>query len=268
MKLAAIQMNSGSVIYENLAVVREYIAEAAFSGADLVVLPENFSLMAKTHTQRLRAAEAAEDIQRFLSGQASQHQLILVGGSVPLLATENRVTNTCLVYGPDGSCVGRYDKIHLFDVSLENGEAYFESQYVASGLNPVTIDILSTCIGLTICYDIRFPELYRNLVLQGAEILTVPSAFTIPTGEAHWETLLRARAIENLSWVVGAAQTGDHPGRSTWGHSAIVSPWGEVVAEKASGVGFIIVDADLVKLRDLRSQFPSLNHLRLHKNIT
>jgi nitrilase len=121
---------------------------------------------------------------------------------------------------------------------------------------------------LTICYDIRFPELYRNLVLQGAEILTVPSAFTIPTGEAHWETLLRARAIENLSWVVGAAQTGDHPGRSTWGHSAIVSPWGEVVAEKASGVGFIIVDADLVKLRDLRSQFPSLNHLRLHKNIT
>ena len=153
--------------------------------------------------------------------------------------------------------------MHLFDVKLEDGESYGESRYIEPGANLVTVDALSTRIGVTVCYDIRFPELYRDLARQGAEILTVPSAFTMPTGEAHWEVLLRARAIENLSWVVAPAQTGEHPGRSTWGHSVIISPWGEVVAEMVTDTGPIVAEADLTELRELRKRFPSLEHLRL-----
>jgi nitrilase len=263
MKLAAIQMTSGADVAENLAMARSYVSEAALDGADLVVLPENFSLMAERHSDRLRAAEAEDEVRMFLSTLAGQHQLVLIGGSVPLPAAENRVTNTCLVYGPDGSCLARYDKMHLFDVELGGGESYGESRYIEPGVHLVTVDALSTRIGVTVCYDIRFPELYRDLVQQGAEILTVPSAFTIPTGEAHWEVLLRARAIENLSWVVAPAQTGKHPGRSTWGHSVIISPWGEVMAEKATGTGPIVAGADLTELRELRKCFPSLEHRRL-----
>jgi nitrilase len=263
MKLAAIQMTSGVDVDENFAMACSYVNEAALAGADLVVLPENFSLMAGKHSDRLRAARAEDEVRTFLSKLAGQHQLVLVGGSVPLLAAENRVTNTCLVYGPDGSCLARYDKIHLFDVELENGESYGESRYIEPGTNLVTVDALSTRIGVTVCYDIRFPELYRELTRQGAEILTVPSAFTMPTGEAHWEVLLRARAIENLSWVVAPAQTGEHPGRSTWGHSLIISPWGEVVAEKGKDAGPIVAEVDLSELRDLRKRFPSLENRHL-----
>jgi nitrilase len=263
MKLAAIQMTSGSDVAENLVMARNYIDEAGSAGADLVVLPENFSLMAKKHSDRLCAAAAEGEIRTFLSKLARQYQLVLVGGSVPLPAKENRVSNTCLVYGPDGLCLARYDKIHLFDVELDDGESYLESRYIEPGTDPVTVEVFSTRIGVTVCYDIRFPELYRDLVQQGAEILTVPSAFTIPTGEAHWEVLLRARAIENLSWVVAPAQTGNHPGRSTWGKSVIISPWGEVVAEKATGTGPIFAEADLTELRALRKRFPSLEHRRI-----
>ena len=263
MKLAAIQMTSGADVAENLAMARSYVNEAALAGADLVVLPENFSLMAGRHSDRLRAAGAEDQVRTFLSMLAGQHQLVLVGGSVPLPAADNRVTNTCLVYGPDGSCLARYDKMHMFDVTLEDGESYGESRYIEPGANLVTVDALSTRIGVTVCYDIRFPELYRDLARQGAEILTVPSAFTLPTGEAHWEVLLRARAIENLSWVVAPAQTGEHPGRSTWGHSVIISPWGEVVAEMVTDTGPIVAEADLTELRELRKRFPSLEHRRL-----
>ena len=263
MKLAAIQMNSGQIVSENLAAARKYIGEAVRDGADIVVLPENFSLISGRHSERLSAAQSENDIRNYMANIARQYQVILVGGSVPILAGDNRVTNTCLVYDRDGSNIGRYDKIHLFDVELEQGETYSESRYISPGEKPVTVNVLSTCIGLSICYDIRFPELYRELTLQGAQILTVPSAFTIPTGEAHWKPLLRARAIENLCWLVAAAQVGDHPGRSTWGHSVIINPWGEVVAEKAAGVGHITAEVDLQKLRDLRASFPCLNHRRL-----
>ena len=263
MKLAAIQMTRGSNVDENLVAAGNCVHEAAIAGANLVVLPENFSLMAEKHADRLRAAAAEDEVRTFMSAIARQHKLFLVGGSVPLPAAENRVTNTCLVYGPNGSCLARYDKMHLFDVELEYGESYGESRYIEPGVEPVTFDMLSTRIGLTVCYDIRFPELYRGLVKRGAEILTVPSAFTIPTGRAHWEVLLRARAIENLSWVVAPAQTGDHPGRSTWGHSVIINPWGEVVAERRAGTGAIIADVNLAELRSLRKRFPSLEHRRL-----
>ena len=263
MRIAAIQMNSGSIIPENLTIASKHIADAARNGADLVVLPENFSLMARNHSERLGAAKLEADVRAFMSKMARQHQIVLVGGSVPLLAGENKVTNTCLVYDRHGVDVGRYDKIHLFDVKLPNGETYYESKYIAAGAKPVIVDILSTCIGVTICYDIRFPELYRDLTRRGAEILTIPSAFAVSTGDAHWEALLRARAIENLCWVVAAAQTGTHPGRQTWGHSAIISPWGEILAEKAKEPGFIIVEVELQELRDLRARFPSLDHRRL-----
>lgn len=263
MKLAAIQMNSGPIVSENLRVAEQYVTLAADEGAKIIVLPENFLLMPENHLQRLNAAELEQDVRRFMENLAKQTKATLVGGSVPFLAEDNKVTNTCLVYGPDGSNLGRYDKIHLFDAELENGETYFESKNVCAGNKPVVITTASTCIGLSICYDIRFPELYRTLTSLGAEILTVPSAFAVVTGESHWEPLLRARAIENFCWVVAAAQVGNHPGRSTWGHSVIVNPWGEIVAEKSGGTGVISSEANLSKLRSLRQTFPSLKHRRI-----
>ena len=263
MKLAAIQMTSGSNIKKNLLLARTYVENAAIAGASLIVLPENFSLMSNKNADPQGAAASHEEIRDFLSQIACECNVIVVGGSVPLAGVNGLITNSCLVYDKDGSFLAQYDKVHLFDVSIPDGESYGESKYIQPGHNLVTVDIASTCIGLSICYDIRFPEMYRSLVLSGAEILTVPAAFTVPTGQVHWELLLRARAVENLSWVIGAAQIGDHPGRSTWGHSMIVSPWGEVCAVKVAGEGFIVVEADLTKLRDLRKKFPSLEHRRL-----
>ncbi|MBO66958.1 MAG: acyltransferase [Acidiferrobacteraceae bacterium] len=263
MKLAAIQMNSGLNIKANLLLARKYVENAASAGANLVVLPENFSLMSDKHSDRQGAAAEGNTIRDFLSQMARECNVITVGGSVPLVGVNGLVTNSCLVYNKDGSFLAQYDKIHLFDALITNGESYCESKYIQPGRDLVTVDVESTCIGLSICYDIRFPEMYRSLILSGAEILTVPAAFTIPTGRAHWELLLRARAVENLSWIVGAAQIGDHPGRSTWGHSMIVSPWGEVCAVKVEGEGFIIANTDLIELRELRETFPSLAHRRL-----
>jgi len=263
MKLAAIQMTSGSNIKRNLSLARKYVENAAIAGASIIVLPENFSLISDKTADRQGAAAGHEEIRYFLSQIARECNVIVVGGSVPLAGVNGLVTNSCLVYDKDGSFLAQYDKVHLFDVSIPGGESYGESKYIQPGSDLVIVDIESTRIGLSICYDIRFPEMYRSLVLSGAEILTVPAAFTIPTGKAHWELLLRARAVENLSWVIGAAQIGDHPGRSTWGHSMIVDPWGEVCAVKVSGEGFIIAEADLTKLRELRKTFPSLEHRRL-----
>ena len=263
MRIAAIQMNSGSIISENLTVASKYIADAARDGADLVVLPENISLMARNHSERLVAAKLEADVRTFMSKMARQHQIVLVGGSVPLLAGENKVTNTCLVYDRYGVDVGRYDKIHLFDVKLPNGETYYESKYIAAGAKPVIVDVLSTCIGVTICYDMRFPCLYRTLAQAGAEILTVPSSFTQPTGQAHWHTLLRSRAIETGCFVIAPAQCGDHEdGRKTYGHSLIISPWGEILAEADNEPEVIVADLDLSKVDEARSMVPALTHDR------
>ena len=208
MKVAALQMNSGDVMDENLAVADGLIGQAVEFGAELVVLPENFSLMTGDHEGRLVAAQRGREVRRFLSELAKKHCISLVGGSIPLASTEGKVTNSCLMYGTDGEFLARYDKIHLFDVNVGGGESYQESARTTAGSQPVLVSVPNTQVGLTICYDMRFPELYRTLSERGAEVFTVPSAFTVPTGRAHWHVLLRCRAIENLAWIIAPAQVG------------------------------------------------------------
>ena len=264
MKVAAIQMNSGPSVDEHLEVVSDLVADAAAAGARLVVLPENVCLMADTHQRRLAAAVRGDEVAARMADLARGYSLCLVGGTIPLLATHQRVTNSCLVYSALGQLIGRYDKMHLFDVQLEHGETYGESEYTVPGDVPLSVDALDTCLGITICYDMRFPELYRDLASRGAEVFTVPSAFTVATGEAHWEVLLRARAIENLAMVIAPAQEGTHVGgRKTYGHSMIVSPWGEILAQQRFGSGVILAELDLAQLRQQRDEFPALSHRRL-----
>ena len=171
------------------------------------------------------------------------------------------MTNTCLVFDQSGHQIGRYDKIHLFDVSVSSSESYCESRHIAPGKTPLALSVLDLMMGITICYDMRFPELYRRLAEAGAELFSVPSAFTVPTGQAHWHTLLRARAIENLAWVIAPAQVGEHPnGRRTFGHSLIINPWGEIVAERTGGPGVIFARLDRADAAQRRRQFPALEH--------
>ena len=264
MKVAAIQMNSGPSVDENLEAVSDLVADAAAAGARLVVLPENVCLMADTHQRRLAAAARGDEVAARLANLARGYSLCLIGGTIPLPATHQRVTNSCLVYSALGQLIGRYDKMHLFDVQLEHGETYGESEYTVPGDVPLSVETLDTCLGITVCYDMRFPELYRDLASRGAEVFTVPSAFTVATGEAHWEVLLRARAIENLAMVIAPAQEGTHVGgRKTYGHSMIVSPWGEILAQQRFGSGVILAELDLAQLRQQRDEFPALSHRRL-----
>lgn len=262
--LAAVQMNSGDRLENNLASAAQLIQMAAEGGADIVVLPENFSLMPTTTAQRHQAAARAGEVQEFLSSSARDSGVCLVAGSTPFPAADGRVTNTCLAFNRTGSLLGRYDKIHLFDVNVAPGESYQESSYIMPGSEPVNVTVAGVTIGLTICYDLRFPELYRALGAQGAEMFTVPSAFTVATGTAHWHSLLRARAIENLAWVIAPAQVGSHPGgRATFGHSLIIDPWGEVLAEAASEPGVIVAPMERAKGARRRRTFPVLRHRRL-----
>jgi len=212
----------------------------------------------------LAAAARGDEVAARLANLARGYSLCLIGGTIPLPATHQRVTNSCLVYSALGQLIGRYDKMHLFDVQLEHGETYGESEYTVPGDVPLSIEALDTCLGITVCYDMRFPELYRDLASRGAEVFTVPSAFTVATGEAHWEVLLRARAIENLAMVIAPAQEGTHVGgRKTYGHSMIVSPWGEILAQQRFGSGVILAELDLAQLRQQRDEFPALSHRRL-----
>lgn len=273
MKVAALQMVSGVRLEPNLATAAALLEEAAGQGAELALLPEHFAMLGHRDTDKFAIAEPfagpgaqtaqAGPIQRFLAGAAQQHGLWLVAGSVPL-ATEDpaRVSNTTLVYAPSGACVARYDKIHLFH--FDNGrERYDEAQVLQRGDTPVAFDCVARDgrhwrVGLSICYDLRFPELYRAL---GADLLLVPSAFTATTGQAHWEVLLRARAIENQAYVLAAAQGGVHEnGRRTWGHSLLASPWGEVLALRETGAGVAAGLCDAAQLRQVRQQLPALAH--------
>lgn len=259
-------MTSGSQVEQNLAEAGRLVREASQRGAVLAVLPENFAIMADNDAQRLAAGEAddAGPIQAFLADTARTNGVWLVGGTIPFRASRNKVYAACLLYNPAGERVTRYDKIHLFDVELGNGERYYESNGIEAGAAPVVAETPFGMLGLSICYDVRFPELYRRLLDAGAEIVVVPSAFTAYTGRAHWETLVRARAIENSVYVVAAAQTGRHPnGRETYGDSMIVSPWGEVLARRPQGPGIVIAECDLAQLRTVRRQFPSVAHRRL-----
>jgi len=263
--VAALQMCSGEGREANLASAGRLLALAAARGARVAVLPENFSMMAQRDADRRALAEAdgAGPVQDFLAQQARALQLWIVAGSVPIAnAPGERTAQACLVYDERGERVARYDKIHLFDVDIpERNESYRESAHMAPGNRVVTLATPAGRLGLSICYDLRFPELYRQLQGAGAQWLVVPAAFTAPTGEAHWEPLLRARAIENLCYVVASGQWGEHPnGRRTWGHSMIIDYWGRIQAQLADGEGVITAAIDLVAQAEARRNFPALGH--------
>jgi nitrilase len=264
---AVVQMTSGPVVAENLATAADCLADAAEAGAALAVLPENFACVPQREKDRLAVAEPDGEgpIQSFLSEQASRLGLMIVGGTIPLTATPGRVSASCLVYDADGRRVGRYDKIHLFDVAVpDSDEAYRESDAIAHGDRTAVVDSPLGRLGLAICYDLRFPELFRQLLAEDMEVVALPSAFTARTGRAHWDILVRARAVENLCWVLAAAQQGRHPnGRETHGHSMIVDPWGRVVARLPEGEGIATAAIDPDLMVRLRQRFPVLTHRRL-----
>ena len=267
--VAALQMCSGEGREANLATAARLLTRAAASGARVALLPENFSMMARRDADRRALAEAdgAGPVQDFLAQQARALKLWIVAGSVPIAnAPGERIAQACLVYDERGERVARYDKIHLFDVDIpERNESYRESAHMAPGNKVVTLDTPAGRLGVSICYDLRFPELYRQLQGAGAQWLVVPAAFTAPTGEAHWEALLRARAIENLCYVVASGQWGEHAnGRCTWGHSMIIDYWGRIQAQLESGEGVITAAIDLVAQAEARRNFPALTHRVLH----
>ncbi|WP_404840857.1 carbon-nitrogen hydrolase family protein [Alkalilimnicola ehrlichii] len=259
-------MVSGAVLEENLEAAARLIAQAAEAGADWVLLPENFALMGPLETDKLAIAERDGEgpIQRFLAEAAARHKLWLIGGTIPLRGSDpQRVRAACLVYDAAGQRVARYDKIHLFDVEIGAEERYCESATLEPGAQPVVVETPLGGLGLTVCYDLRFPELFRHMIGQGMEIAVVPAAFTAVTGEAHWQTLLRARAIENQCYVVAAGQGGRHPnGRETHGESMIVDPWGVVLSSVDKGEGFAIAEFSRARLETVRRRFPALSHRR------
>lgn len=265
MKVAALQMVSGVALEGNLAAAKALLEQAASAGCELAVLPEYFCLLGRKDSDKLALSErfGGGRIQQFLADTARELGLWVVGGTLPLeAADEGHVRNATLVYSPRGECVARYDKIHLF--RFDNGrEKYDEWRVIEPGRQPVAFALearngQSWRIGLTVCYDLRFPELYRELA---ADVLLVPSAFTHLTGQAHWEPLLRARAIENLAYVVAPAQGGHHEnGRRTWGHSMVVDPWGEVLAQQDEGPAVVVATLERSRLTQVRQQLPALEH--------
>lgn len=268
MKVAAVQMTSSPDVAANLAEAGGLLEQARESGAVVAVLPENFAFMGLEDVDKRKVAEAegSGPIQDFLSSTARRLKLWIIGGTMPLRAgADGRVAAASLVFDSDGKRVARYDKIHLFDVDIPGkAETYRESAHVAPGSKPAVVDTPAGKFGLSVCYDIRFPELFRQLSAAGAQILTVPSAFTGPTGRAHWETLLRARAIENLCHVVAPAQSGFHAnGRETYGDSMIVDHWGRVLQRLPRGRGIVVADVDLVRQAEARASFPALDHRML-----
>jgi len=262
-------MASGPNVGANLLEAERLIGMAAEKDARLVVLPENFAIMGKEETDKVAVRESDEGgpIQEFLSQQAAKQGIWLVGGTVPMQASgDDKIRAACLLFNDRGERVARYDKIHLFDVSvMDNGERYTESDTIESGDEAVVVDTPFGRLGLAVCYDLRFPELFRTMLDQGMEIIALPSAFTAITGKAHWETLVRARSIENLCFTLAAGQGGYHVnGRETYGHSMIVDPWGNIMNELANGSGLVCASMDLERLNSIRRSFPCLEH----RNIT
>jgi deaminated glutathione amidase len=263
-KVAAVQMVSTPKVEENLAATGELIAQAAGQGAKLVALPEYFCILGLRDRDKVAAREedGAGPIQEFLAATAARHGVWLVGGSVPLACADpGKVRNSCLVFDADGQRVARYDKIHLFGLDM-GAERYNEASTIEPGEAPVAIDSPFGRIALSICYDVRFPELYRSLAPM--DIILVPSAFTATTGRAHWETLLRARAIENLAWVIAPAQGGRHAnGRETHGHSMVIDPWGGIRGCLPVGPGVVVVEIDPDFQAKMRTGLPALTHRAL-----
>ena len=266
LKIAAIQMVSTASVGPNLEAARRLVARAAADGANLVVLPEFFCLLGRRDTDKVDAKEPAGDgpIQHALADIARASGVWLIGGTVPIASSEpRRIRNACLVHAPDGTLAARYDKVHLF--GLKRGDQKFdESATIQPGRTPTVADVAGPDgtrwrVGLSVCYDLRFPEYYR--ALGTVDLIVVPSAFTYVTGQAHWEVLLRARAIENQCWVLAPAQGGTHEnGRRTWGHTMLVDPWGEVVACLPEGEGVVAGELDVARLAEVRGQLPALAH--------
>ncbi len=267
-RVAAIQMCSGNDKWRNLATVDALLKVAAAENCRLAVLPENFAFVGATDQDKLAHAEeeSAGPIQEYLCDAAKRYALWVVAGSVPLRSDQpDRCYGASMVFDKQGVLRGCYRKMHLFDVDLpDRTERYRESASIAHGEQPVAIDTVVGRLGLSICYDVRFPELYRRLTDDGAVVFSIPAAFTSVTGAAHWHVLLRARAIENLAYVIAPGQFGQHPnGRKTYGHSLIVDPWGKVLAEQVSGEGVVLAVLDTTLAARLRQEFPALRHRRL-----
>jgi nitrilase len=286
MKAAAVQMTSTRDVEANLREAGRLVADAAQQGAQLVVLPENFSFLGATDADRVAAIEPFGDgpAQRFLSETAERLGIWIVGGTIPIRGAGrdagsramqgaiadtggDRASSRSLLVGPDGRVAAHYDKIHLFDVDIPAGaraaERYSESATTLAGTRVVAATTPLARIGMTVCYDIRFPALFHRLSVLGTDVVVVPAAFTVPTGEVHWRPLLQARAIESLVYVVAAGQWGEHAGgRKTYGHSLILGPWGELLAELPAGPGVVCADLDMIRLQELRQRFPTVLHRR------
>jgi len=261
LRVAAVQVVAGGDVEANLAQAEPLIGQAAARGARLVVLPEYFGIFGARATDKLavRETEGSGAQQAFLARLARAHGIWLVGGTVPLASADPaRVRSACLMYGPDGQRVARYDKIHLFAFT-RGDERYDEGTTIEPGTEVVTVDLPCGRVGLSVCYDLRFPELYRGMGTLA--LILVPSAFTATTGAAHWHLLLRARAVENQCYVLAAAQGGEHPGgRRTYGHSMLIDPWGAIVAERDHGPGIVIGDVDPARINAVRAELPALAH--------
>jgi len=270
-KVAAVQMETGPEVSANLDQAAMHIESAAQQGAKLIALPEFFALMGNSPQDAVKIREPSGNgpIQEFLSLQAASHSVWIVGGSIPMRANHpDKFLAASLLFDDRGRQVARYDKIHLFDVTVNDDKRHYrESQTASPGSQAVVVDTPFGRLGLSVCYDIRFPELYRQLSAKGMDVLMLPSAFTAVTGAAHWDVLLRARAIENLCYVVAPAQQGHHAnGRETYGDSMIVDPWGSVLARLPTGQGIVVHEIDLETIRAIRNDFPVLEHIRVGFN--
>lgn len=267
-RIAAVQMASGPNVNANLLEAERLIKQATDAGAELVVLPENFAFMGMNDNDiiKVREEDGSGQMQDFLAEQAARNKVWLVGGTVPLNSENpDKICAASLLYDAEGNRKARYDKVHLFDVLItESDERYNESETMVPGNKMVVVDTPFGKLGMAVCYDLRFPGLFRNLVDHGAEIISIPSAFTAITGKAHWEVLVRARAIENQCYVVAAAQGGYHAnGRETYGDSMVVDPWGLVLDRLARGSGVVVSDINVERLKDIRRSFPVLEHRKI-----
>jgi len=266
-RVAAVQMTSSTEVKDNLAVTEALLAQAHVAGAEVVLLPENFALMSADDNERWQVRETLGQgpIQEFLANMARRYEFWLVGGTLSLLdGNQEKLCSSCLVYDPKGDRRARYDKIHLFDVELDGGESYRESEYYAAGEDIVVVDTPHGRLGIAVCYDLRFPELFRSMLDKQVEVFMIPAAFTAYTGRAHWEVLVRARAIENTAFVVAAGQSGRHAnGRCTHGDSMVVDPWGNILNRRQVGEGLVVADLDLGELKSIRKKLPSVHHRKI-----
>lgn len=269
-KVGLIQMTSGPDVSANLAYIEQQIATLASQGAEWIVTPENTTVFG-TRADYHQAAQSLADseICRKLAGMAKQHRIWLIIGSMPVRVDDDKVATTTVVFNARGEVVAHYDKLHMFDVDVADGHQYYrESETFTAGNEIKVVTTPFGDIGLSICYDVRFPHLYTELRRQGAQIILVPAAFTAVTGKAHWQILLQARAIETQCWIVAVNQTGVHPGgRETWGHSMVISPWGEIIAQAGQQTENLLVDIDLTSLTNIRASMPVEKHLRFTSKI-